>query len=91
VKTLYGNKYIDIKSERGVAAALEARRLAEKYKKDFLNCDDLVEVMGVGKNNVRELMNSGRFPTLELGNRKVVSVISFVLWSLESGRDVLHI
>ena len=75
---------IDIKSEHGVAAALEAKRLAEKYQKDFLNCDDLVEIMGVGKNNIRELMNSGRFPTIEIGNRKVVSVVSFVLWSLST-------
>lgn len=91
MKTLYGNEYIDIKSEHGVAVALEAKRLAEKYQKDFLSCDDLVEIMGVGKNNVRELMNNGRFPTIEIGNRKVVSVISFVLWSLKSGGDILHI
>jgi hypothetical protein len=77
---------INIKSEYGVAAALEAKRIAEKYEKDFLNCDDLVEIMSVGKNNIRELMNSDRFPTMEIGNRKVVSVISFVLWSLENNR-----
>lgn len=82
---------MNIISEQGVAAALEARRISEKYKKDFLSCDDLVEIMGVGKNNIRELMGSRRFPTIEIGNRKVVSVISFVLWSLESSRDVLHI
>jgi len=84
MKALYGNEYINIKSEHGVAAALEAKRIAEKYRKDFLNCDDLVEIMGVGKNNIRELMNSGRFPTIEIGNRKVVSVVSFVLWALST-------
>ncbi len=91
MKTIYGNGMIDIKSERGVAAALEVKRIAEKYQKDFLNCDDLVDIMGVGKNNVRELMNSGGFPTIEIGNRKVVSIISFVFWSLEHGRDDFHI
>ena len=91
MKTLYGNEFIDIKSEHGVAAALEAKRIAEKYQKDFFSCDDLVEIIGVGKNNVRELMSSGKFPTIEIGNRKVVSAISFVLWSLESGKSVLHI
>jgi hypothetical protein len=91
MKAMYGNEIIDIKSEHGVAAALEARRIAEKYNKDFFSCDDLVEIMGVGKNNVRELMGSGKFPTIEIGNRKVVSVISFVLWSLESGRNILYI
>lgn len=90
MKTLYNNEVIDIKSEHGVAAALEAKRIAEKYQKDFLCCDDLVEIMKVGKNNIRELMNSDGFPTIEIGNRKVVSVISFVLWSLESKRDFLQ-
>jgi len=84
LKTLYGNEYINIKSEHGVAAALEAKRIAEKYQKDFLSCEDLTQIMNVGKNNVRELMNSGSFPTIEIGNRKVVSVISFVMWSLQN-------
>ena len=74
---------LNIKSEFGVAAALEARRLAEKYGKDYLNCDDLVSIMGVGKNNARQLLNSSNFPTVEIGNRKVVSVIAFALWSLQ--------
>jgi len=84
LKTLYGNEYINIKSEHGVAAALEAKRIAEKSGKDFLSCDDLTQIMNVGRNNVRELMNSGSFPTIEIGNRKVVSVISFVMWSLQN-------
>lgn len=91
MKTMYGNELINIKTEHGIAAALEAKRIAEKYQKDFLGCDDLVEIMNVGKNNVRELMNSGRFPTIEIGNRKVVSVISFVMWSLENNNAVLHL
>jgi CRISPR/Cas system CMR-associated protein Cmr3 (group 5 of RAMP superfamily) len=83
LKTFYDNELIKIESEYGIAAAFEAKRIAEKYQKDFLCCDDLVEIMRVGKNNVRELMNGGQFPTIEIGNRKVVSVISFVLWSLK--------
>jgi len=73
----------NINSEFGVAAAMEARRLAEKYEKDYLNCDDLVSIMGIGKNNARQLINSTSFPTVEVGNRKVVSVIAFALWSLQ--------
>ena len=88
MKALYGNEMIDLKSEHGVAAALEAKRIAEKYQKDFLSCDDLVGIMGVGKNNIRELMNSGHFPTIEIGNRKVVSVISFVMWSIGIGKSI---
>lgn len=45
----------NINFELGVAAAVETRRLAEKYDKDFLYCEDLVKTMGVGKNNVRQL------------------------------------
>ncbi len=74
---------INIMSELGVAAALEARRLAEKYDKDFLDCDELVRIMGIGKNNVRQLLNSDSFPTVTIGNRKVVSVIAFAYWSLQ--------
>jgi len=85
------NEYLNIKSEHGVAAALEAKRLAEKYSKDFLCCDDLVEIMNVGKNNVRDLMNSDSFPTIEIGNRKVVSIMSFVLWSLKYDIYYSHI
>ncbi|MCL2033795.1 MAG: hypothetical protein FWG94_03575 [Oscillospiraceae bacterium] len=74
---------LNINSELGVAAAIEARRLSEKYDKDFFDCDDLVKIMGVGKNNIRQLLNSESFPTAEIGNRKVVSVIAFALWSIK--------
>ena len=75
---------LNINSELGVAAAIEARRLSEKYGKDFFDCDDLVQIMGVGKNNIRNLMGSDSFPTIEVGNRKVVSVIAFSLWSVKN-------
>ena len=74
----------NIQSELGVAAALEAKRIAEKYNTDFLDCDTLVKIMGVGKNNIRQLLNSDSFPTIEIGNRKVVSTIAFALWSLQA-------
>jgi len=73
---------LNINSDFGVAAAMEAKRLADKYNKDYLNCDDLVSIMSIGKNNARQLLNCSTFPTIEVGNRKVVSVIAFALWSL---------
>ena len=79
----YQDGTLSINSELGIAAAIEAKRLSEKYRKDFLNCDDLVEIMGVGKNNIRQLLNSDSFPTKEIGGRKVVSVIAFTFWSIE--------
>jgi hypothetical protein len=83
----YTQDNLNIKSELGVAAAIEARRLAEKYQKDFLDCEDLVSIMGVGKNNIRQLLNSQTFPTVEIGNRKVVSVIAFAMWTLTQKQD----
>lgn len=81
-----GNEHqpLNINSELGVAAAIEARRLAEKYGKDYLDCEDLVQIMRVGRNNIRQLLNSEDFPTIEIGNRKVVSVIAFAMWSLKA-------
>jgi hypothetical protein len=73
---------VSIKSEIGVAAALEAKRLSQKYGKDYFDCEDLVQIMGVGRNNIRQLFNSKGFPTVEIGNRRVVSAIAFALWSL---------
>ena len=76
----------NINTAYGVAAALEAKRLAEKYGKDFLTCEDIVKITGFGRNNIRELMRSEMFPYVHVGNRKAVSVIAFALWSLQLGR-----
>ncbi|MCL2571672.1 MAG: hypothetical protein FWE11_04650 [Defluviitaleaceae bacterium] len=76
---------ICINSEIGIAAALEAKRLAEKHGKDFLDCKDIVQITGLGTNNVRQLMSSDDFPYIQVGNRKAVSVIAFALWSLKHG------
>lgn len=75
---------VTICSDIGIAAAIEAKRLSEKYSKDFLDCEDLVKIMGIGKNNIRQLLNSDSFPTVEIGNRKVVSTVAFTLWSLQA-------
>ena len=77
---------LNINAEHGVAAALEAKRLAEKYGKDFLTCEDIVKITGFGTNNVRHLMRSDAFPSVRVGNRKAVSVIAFALWSLKAGQ-----
>ena len=77
----------NIISEYGVAAALEAKRLSDKYNKDFFDCNDLVSIMGIGQNNIRDLMRSSSFPTVEIGNRKVVSVIGFSLWLTEKNKQ----
>ena len=63
-----------------LAATFEAERLAEKYGKDCFDIDDLRTILGVCRNNVRELMRSNSFPTLTIGGRKVVSAIALAIW-----------
>ncbi len=61
----------------------EIQRISGKYNKEYLDCNDLMEILGVGRDNVRVLMRSEGFPTISIGNRKVVSVLSFVLWQMQ--------
>jgi hypothetical protein len=67
-----------------IAVAREAERLATKYGKDTFDCEDLITILGVGRNNVRELMRSKDFPTLTIGNRKVVSALALAIWLLNN-------
>ena len=58
----------------------EVDRLTTKYSKDFLDCEDLIKITGLGRDNVRNLMRSKNFPTTKVGKRQVVSVLNFVTW-----------
>ena len=58
----------------------EVDRLTTKYNKDFLVCEDLIKITGLGRDNVRNLMRSKNFPTTKVGKRQVVSVLNFVTW-----------
>jgi hypothetical protein len=80
---------LTVNSELGIAAAIEAKRLSEKYKKDFLNCEDIITITGLGRNNVRQLMQSDTFPIKTVGNRKVVSVIAFTMWTLQNNDNFM--
>ena len=60
----------------------EVKRLSEKYGKSYLDCDELIQLTGLGRDNVRTLMNSANFPVTCVGNRKVVSILAFVTWQL---------
>jgi hypothetical protein len=60
----------------------EVKRLSEKYGKSYLDCDELIQLTGLGRDNVRALMNSANFPVTCVGNRKVVSILAFVTWQL---------
>ena len=58
----------------------EVDRLTTKYNKDFIDCEDLIKITGLGRDNVRNLMRSKNFPTTKVGKRQVVSVLNFVTW-----------
>ena len=58
----------------------EVDRLTTKYNKDFLDCEDLIKITGLGRDNVRNLMRTKNFPTTKVGKRQVVSVLNFVTW-----------
>lgn len=60
----------------------EVKRLAEIYNKTFLDCEEIIELTGLGRDNVRALMNSKVFPVTQIGNRKIVSILAFVAWQM---------
>ena len=60
----------------------EVDRLTTKYNKDFLECEDLKKITGLGRDNVRNLLRSKSFPTTKVGKRQVVSVLNFVTWQV---------
>ena len=62
--------------------ANEVKRLSDKYGKSYLDCEELIELTGLGRDNVRALMCSANFPVTCVGNRKVVSILAFVTWQL---------
>lgn len=63
--------------------AKEVARLSEYFGKSFLDCDDLVKLTGLGRDNVRGLMKSRAFPTIKVGKRQVVSILAFITWQMK--------
>lgn len=61
----------------------EVKRITDETHKSFLDCDDIIRLTGLGRENVRNLMRSNSFPTQIVGRRKIVSVSNFVLWFME--------
>ena len=49
----------------------EVDRISTKYNKDFLDCEDLIKITGLGRDNVRNLLRSKSFPTTKLANVKL--------------------
>ena len=60
----------------------EVKRLSLQFGKSFLDCDDIISLTGLGRDNVRALMRSRRFPVVKVGKRQVVSILNFVTWQI---------
>lgn len=69
----------------------EVNRISQKYNKDFLDCEDIIKITGLGRDNVRNLLRSKNFPTTKVGKRQVVSVLNFVTWlTLNNNTNEVH-
>lgn len=64
--------------------AAESKRISSEYGKSFLDCDDIVALTGLGRDNVRTLMKSKSFPVIQVGKRQVVSIVAFVTWQMSA-------
>lgn len=64
--------------------ATEAKRISAEYGKSFLDCDDIIALTGLGRDNVRTLMKSRLFPVVQVGKRQVVSIVAFVTWQMSA-------
>lgn len=62
--------------------ASETKRISSEYGKSFLDCEDIVKLTGLGRDNVRTLMRSKAFPVIKVGKRQVVSIVAFVAWQM---------
>lgn len=58
----------------------EVERISTKYNKDFLECEDIMKITGLGRDTIRKLLRSNSFPTTKIARRYVVSVLNFVTW-----------
>lgn len=62
----------------------ETKRLSERYGKDYLDCEDIMKITGLGRDNVRAMMSKNDFPKIKVGKRRIVSLASFVAWQISN-------
>lgn len=74
----------ELKIEELISA--EAKRLSDRYGKDYLTASDIRKITGLGKDKVRSIMSRKDFPSLNLGKRKIVSVVGFASWQIKNMR-----
>lgn len=76
----------DLQIESLISA--EAKRLSDRYQKDYLDCADIMKITGLGRDNVRTIMNRKDFPLINVGKRKIVSVVGFATWQIKNMRGM---
>ena len=84
---LYGNNSA-VNIEQVIAD--EVKRLSAQFGKSFLDCEDIIKLTGLGRDNVRALMRSRRFPVMKVGKRQVVSIVNFVTWQMSENTGGNH-
>ena len=60
--------------------------MEDRYGKDYLTATDIRKITGLGKDKVRNIMLRKDFPSLNLGKRKIVSVVGFATWQIKNMR-----
>ena len=68
----------------------EVKRLSAQFGKSFLDCEDIIKLTGLGRDNVRALMRSRSFPVMKVGKRQVVSIVNFVTWQMSENTGGNH-
>ena len=68
----------------------EVKRLSAQFGKSFLDCEDIIKLTGLGRDNVRALMRSRRLPVMKVGKRQVVSIVNFVTWQMSENTGGNH-
>ena len=86
MKTMRNNSPINLEQ----LIADEVRRLSLQFGKSFLDCEDIISLTGLGRDNVRALMRSRRFPVMKVGKRQVVSIVNFVTWQMSENTGGNH-
>lgn len=58
----------------------EIERITNKLGKEYLTVKDIMVLTGMGRDYAYKLLSDENFPSYGSGNRKMVSVSSFVTW-----------
>ena len=84
---IYGNNSA-VNIEQVIAN--EVKRLSAQFGKSFLDCEDIIKLTGLGRDNVRTLMRSRCFPVMKFDKRQVVSIVNFVTWQMSENTGGNH-